>query len=138
MQGPDGQGIQGPSPARAPARAPRRVAAPRRRSVASQAESGAMAVAVGCALPDGVEGAAVAGPEAMDAVLLATLGADRVFCPLVSAEFDVLAVAARLAQIGYGGRLVVLCPTLPNPRMVEREIRHNGGGIKVELRQSQP
>lgn len=136
MQGPDGQGMQGPAPARPPARAPRRVAAPRRRSAAVEAESGAMAVAVGCPLPDGVEGATVPGPEAMDAVLLATLGADRVICQLVSAEFDALAVAARLAQIGFGGRLVVLCPTLPNPRMVEREIRHTGGGIKVELRQA--
>jgi hypothetical protein len=97
-----------------------------------------MAVALGCALPDGVEGATLPAPEALDAVLLATLGATRVICPLFAAEFDALAVAARLAKIGFTGKLVVLAPTLPNPRMVEREIRHHGAGIQVQIVSTSP
>lgn len=129
MQGTEGQGVERPVP-----RAPRRAVAPRRRIVETAGMAGGMAVALACPLPDGVEGATLPGPEALDAVLLATLGATRVFCPLVAPEFDALAVAARLAKIGYAGWLVVICPDLPNPRMVEREIRHQGPGMKVELR----
>lgn len=129
MQGTEGQGVERPA-----LRAPRRAVMPRRRIAETALDAGGMAIALDCALPDGVEGATFPGPEALDAVLLATLGATRVFCPLVAGDFDALAVAARLAKIGYTGWLVVICPELPNPRMVEREIRHQGPGMKVELR----
>lgn len=92
-----------------------------------------MSVAIGCALPDGREGVALAGPEALDPVLLATLGARKVYCPLVSDEFDALAVAVRLVKLGYGGALIVLAPPLPNPKMVEREIRNQSGGLEVRV-----
>ena len=130
MQGTEGHGVERPGPARPP----RRAVTPPRTPVAAPVERGAMAVAIGCALPDGVEGAALQTPETLDAALLARLGVDRVFCPLFAAEFDALAVAARLATMGFDGRLVVLCPTLPNPRMVAREIRHHAAGMMVELR----
>ena len=129
MQRTEGQGVE--RPARA---APRRAVAPRRRIAETALDAGGMAIALACALPDGMEGATFPGPDSLDAVLLATLGATRIFCPLVAGDFDALAVAMRLAKIGYTGWLVVLCPDLPNPRMVEREIRHHGPGVKVELR----
>ena len=113
------------------ARRPRRAPAPRRAS-ASLGPAEGLTVALGCALPDGVEGVALAGPEALDAVLLATLEARQVVCPLVAEGFDALAVALRLAQLGFRGPLMVLAPVLPNPRMVEREIR-NQSGMEVRL-----
>lgn len=115
------------------ARRPRRPAAPRRRSDGTEAAQDGMAVALGCALPEGREGVALPGPEALDAVLLATLGAKRVFCPLVAGGFDALSVALRLSQLDFGGTLVVLAPVLPNPKMVEREIRNQSGGVQVQV-----
>jgi len=116
------------------ARRPRRDTAPRRRAVpVALAGDGGMTVALGCALPEGVEGVALAGPEAVDAVLLATLEARQVICPLVAERFDALAVAARLVQVGFAGPLLVLAPPLPNPRMVEREIRNQSGGLEVRV-----
>jgi len=44
-----------------------------------------------------------------------------------------LAVAARLVQVGFAGPLLVLAPPLPNPRMVEREIRNQSGGLEVRV-----
>lgn len=92
-----------------------------------------MAVALGCSLPEGREGVALPGPEALDAVLLATLGAQKVFCPLVADGFDALAAALRLTQLGFDGTLVVLAPVLPNPKMVEREIRNQSGLSQVRV-----
>lgn len=116
------------------ARRPRRAPALRRSGVPLAApEDGGLSVALGCALPDGVEGVALPGPEALDAVLLATLEARQVICPLVADGFDALAVAARLVQLGFKGPLVVLAPVLPNPRMVEREIRNQSGGLEVRV-----
>jgi len=116
------------------ARRPRRDTALRPRAAPmALADGGGMTVALGCALPDGVEGVSLAGPEALDAVLLATLEARQVICPLVAEAFDALAVAARLVQLGFAGPLVVLAPPLPNPRMVEREIRNQSGGMQVRV-----
>ena len=114
------------------ARRPRRSPALRRTGVALAPTEG-LSVALGCALPDGVEGVALPGPQALDAVLLATLEARQVICPLVAEGFDALAVAVRLSQLGFKGPLVVLAPLLPNPRMVEREIRNQSGGIEVRV-----
>ena len=116
-----------------PARRTPRDMAPRRRELALAADEGGTTVALGCPLPEGVDGVALAGPQALDPVLLATLEARQVICPLVGDGFDALAVALRLAQLGYGGPLVVLAPPLPNPRMVAREIRNQSGGMQVRV-----
>lgn len=118
--------------------APRRGITPRRRIPLAEAGPSGMAIVLGGIVPDGVDGIVIDGPEALDQVLLATLGADRVVCPLFAATFDALAVAARLAGLGFGGRLYVMAPDLPNPRMVEREIRAQGGGIEVRLIPARP
>lgn len=90
-------------------------------------------IAVGNVRVAGTDVVAVAGPEALDAVLLATLGAECVVCPLFDAEFDAMTVAARLGALGFTGRLQVIAPELPNPRMVEREIRSQASGLTLQL-----
>lgn len=126
--------MQGTEQDGAPRRSsPRRGIASRRRITFSEPGPQGMALVLGGIVPDGVDGIAVPGPEGLDTVLLATMGADRVICPLFADGFDAMAVAARLAKLGFGGTLYVLAPDLPNPRMVEREIRAQGGGIDVRL-----
>lgn len=110
----------------------------RRRLAADKAEqgptpSGAVVIAVGNVRVPGADVVAVAGPEAIDAMLLSSLGADCVVCPLFDAEFDAMAVAARLEALGYVGRLQIIAPELPNPRMVEREIRSQARSIKLQI-----
>jgi hypothetical protein len=97
------------------------------------APSGAVVIAVGNVRVPGADVVAVAGPEAIDAMLLSSLGADCVVCPLFDAEFDAMAVAARLEALGYVGRLQIIAPELPNPRMVEREIRSQARSIKLQI-----
>ena len=79
------------------------------------------------------ESIAIDGPEKLDAVLLATMAPDKVICPLFAQDYDALVVAQILSRLGFGGTLVVVAPDLPNPRMVEREIRNQAGGIKVAV-----
>lgn len=79
------------------------------------------------------ESIGIEGPEKLDAVLLATMAPDKVICPLFSQDYDALVVAQILSKLGFGGTLVVVAPDLPNPRMVEREIRNQAGGIKVAV-----
>lgn len=79
------------------------------------------------------ESIAVDGPDKIDTVLLATMAPDRVICPLFAENYDALVVAQLLTKLGFGGTLVVVAPDLPNPRMVEREIRNQAGGIKVQV-----
>ena len=99
----------------------------------SDAPIPSVVIAVGNVRVPGADVIAVAGPEGLDAVLLATLGAECVVCPLFDADFDAMAVATRLATLGFQGRLQVIAPELPNPRMVEREIRSQAGGITLQI-----
>lgn len=111
--------------------AARRTRAPQVRS-GETAETPTRAIVLGYpAQPP--ESIAVDGPEKIDAVLLATMAPDRVICPLFSENYDALVVAQLLTKLGFGGTLVVVAPDLPNPRMVEREIRNQAGGIKVAV-----
>ncbi len=118
---------------------PGRADPPRRRRVAAdKAEqrpvpNAAVVIAVGNVRVPGADVVAVAGPEAIDAMLLSSLGADCVVCPLFDAEFDAMAVAVRLEALGYGGKLQIIAPELPNPRMVEREIRSQARSIKLQI-----
>jgi hypothetical protein len=122
----------------APARArPARGLAPRRRTPrpeadADQREERGLAIALGLdTLPP--ESIAVDGPAAIDAALLKSLRAERVICPLFTADFDALVVANHLRKLEFQGTLVVVAPDLPNPRMVERELRNQSGGLKVKV-----
>lgn len=116
---------------------PARNAAARRSRAASSkvAEAGATlsrAIVLGFPAnpPDSI---AVDAPDKIDAVLLATMAPDKVICPLFSDNYDALVVAQLLTKLGFGGTLMVVAPDLPNPRMVEREIRNQAGGLKVAV-----
>lgn len=80
--------------------------------------------------PDAV---AVDRPEAIDGALLAKLQPDKVICPMIGEDYDALMVATQLRALNFAGTLVVVAPELPNPRMVEREIRNQAGGLRVSV-----
>ncbi|NGQ91959.1 hypothetical protein G5V65_13730 [Rhodobacter sp. HX-7-19] len=109
----------------------RRAARPARKEAAADAPD-AITIALGfdSAAPDCV---AVDAPARIDAALLASTRAQKVICPLFAEDYDALVVAGHLRSLGFDGTLVVLAPDLPNPRMVEREIRNQAGGLRVSV-----
>ncbi|MES2664777.1 MAG: hypothetical protein V4712_01685 [Pseudomonadota bacterium] len=71
--------------------------------------------------------------NALSAELLNELRPVMVLTPLISRGFDAELVAQILSGLGYGGHLRVLCPALPDPRMIAREIRAKAPGLTVDL-----
>ncbi len=69
----------------------------------------------------------------LDAALLASVLPAWVGCPLLGPGFDAIQVAQRLVSLGYAGRLVVISPALPDPKMVERELRTLSPGLRLDL-----
>ncbi len=67
----------------------------------------------------------------LDGNMLALTCPDLVIMPLFAADQDATAMIERLVALGYQGKVAVLAPTLPNPRLVERELR--GLGLRVTL-----
>ena len=112
--------------------ASQRRAAPRSEPATEAQQDRGLALALGFETlpPDSI---AVAGPDAIDAALLKSLKPGRVLCPLFTAEFDALLVATHLRKLDFAGTLVVVAPDLPNPRMVERELRNQSGGLTVKV-----
>ena len=113
--------------------APRRRAprTPRPEATAAETErSVAIVLGFEALAPDAV---AVERPESIDAVLLATMQPDKVICPMIGKDYDALLVATHLRALNFTGTLVVVAPDLPNPRMVEREIRNQSGGLRVSV-----
>ncbi len=76
---------------------------------------------------------AVERPDEIDAALLARVRPEKVICPMIGEDYDALSVATLLRSLDFGGTLVVVAPELPNPRMVEREIRNQAGGLRVSV-----
>jgi hypothetical protein len=58
---------------------------------------------------------------------------ELVIAPLFSESFDVVDVAETLAFAGYYGELWAVGPALPNPRLIERELREFAGTIAFRL-----
>jgi hypothetical protein len=58
---------------------------------------------------------------------------DVVACALISPTCDAALVVEKLQQIGYGGQIVVLSAPLPDPRLVQRELRALGPGQRLNL-----
>ena len=50
-------------------------------------------------------------------------GLTTVVFALFSVQPDAWQIAGHLIRIGFAGRVIALAPPLPNPRMVERELR---------------
>lgn len=71
--------------------------------------------------------------NALSAELLDELRPIMVLTPLISRGYDAELVAQILSGLGYGGHLRVLCPPLPDPRMIAREIRAKAPGLTVDL-----
>ncbi len=60
-------------------------------------------------------------------------GADLVACPLIAGATDALEVIVVLHAAGFAGTLLVVAPPLPNPGMVEAELRAAARSLRVRL-----
>lgn len=70
--------------------------------------------------------------------LLAELAPTVVVMPLFSAGQDALSMIEALEAAGFAGRILVIAPTLPRPRLVERELRAAGPGDRLTLMTPEP
>ena len=69
----------------------------------------------------------------LTADLLATVKPSRIILLLFAAGYDAVTVVEMLEDLGYVGKLTVLAPALPRPRLVERELRSLGPGTRLTL-----
>lgn len=74
----------------------------------------------------------------LDAALIARLAPRAVVFALFGAQTDALAILGRLARAGHRGRVLALSPPLPNPRMVERELKARHPGLRLRILQILP
>ncbi len=58
----------------------------------------------------------------LDQACLDRTNPDVVLCPLVAKGFDALDVALRLQELKFDGRMRAICPPLPDPQVVLREV----------------
>ena len=58
---------------------------------------------------------------------------DLVVFPLFTASLDATMILTELNALGYRGRCLVLTPRLPNPRLIEAELRSCSGAMQIEL-----
>jgi hypothetical protein len=57
----------------------------------------------------------------------------EVGCLLFGSGVDALDIIAQLGKVGFRGLVTVMAPAMPNPRMVERELRSAGRAMTVRL-----
>lgn len=69
----------------------------------------------------------------LERALLDRVSPRSVVCPLMAEGFEALQVLTLLRQAGYAGDVMVVAPPLPDPRMVERELRAVAPGLRVTL-----
>ena len=69
----------------------------------------------------------------LSAALLAQYQPSLIIVPLFAAGFDATAAIEELEALGYGGKITVLAPELPKPRLVERELQSLGPGARLTL-----
>lgn len=68
-------------------------------------------------------GITLAGPHAPSLVLSC----------LVARDFDALDLARRLAEAGYRGRYLALVQSLPDPRLIRREVAAQCPGVNFDV-----
>ncbi len=56
-----------------------------------------------------------------------------VFLPLFGSTYDAATIVEQLESLGFQGDIVVICPTLPRPQLVERELRGLGPGKRLRV-----
>ena len=94
-------------------------------------------LALDCALllgPQGplpMSGVIHLGLARLEAAALLRLQPTLIIMPLFTADHDATTAIERLVELGYCGRVTILAPQLPNPGLVERELR--GLGLRVTL-----
>ena len=69
----------------------------------------------------------------LDEDLLDKLRPDQVITPLFGEGYDAVDVAEDLSLFGYCGQLVAISPRLPNPKIIEREMREYAYAMNFEL-----
>ena len=69
----------------------------------------------------------------VDAGLLRDAAPACVILPLFAAAYDALTAVELLEDLGYLGRIAVMAPDLPKPRLVEQELRQLGPGARLVL-----
>ena len=73
---------------------------------------------------------------ALDAKALHQAAPDLVICALFAADLaagDAFALIERLESLRYRGRILVICPSLPCPDMIEAELQALGPGPRLTL-----
>lgn len=60
----------------------------------------------------------------IDHALLDRVQPDVVISALISAQFDILDLAAHLKALGYAGALRAITPPVPNARLIRTEVAH--------------
>ncbi len=102
--------------------------------VSPAAEAGTVVVALDCeALLGTVAGLSHARFDGVDAGFLASVNPGLIIVPLFAANYDAAMAVDLLEDLGYLGRIAVLAPILPRPRLVERELRSLGPGERLVL-----
>jgi hypothetical protein len=71
--------------------------------------------------------------DMLDEILLDKLRPDQVITPLFGEGYDAVDVAEDLSLFGYCGQLVAISPRLPNPKIIEREMREYAYAMNFEL-----
>lgn len=74
----------------------------------------------------------------LDATLITRVAPRAVVFALFAAQNDAIAVLARLDKAAHRGRILALSPPLPNPRMVERELRGRFPALRLRILQVLP
>ena len=101
--------------------------------------SGGPVVALDCGLllgptgPLAVSGVVHASFGAVTAGFLATVQPSVVIVPLFAAGYDAATAVAQLEALSYLGRIAVIAPVMPDPRLVEAELRDLGPGARLVL-----
>ena len=73
------------------------------------------------------------GFAALDTALLDRVAPDLVVFPLLATGFDAAQVAARLHNVAFQGRALVIAPKRPNREMVLKELRALAPGLSISL-----
>lgn len=69
----------------------------------------------------------------LTADVLALLEPTLIILPLFAPNYDAMTAIETLEELGFAGKLTVLAPDLPRPRLVERELRSLGPGNRLTL-----
>ena len=108
-------------------------------ALSSMLEAGQPVVALDCAVllgeqgPFGVKGVLHHSFAELDAAFLARIQPSLLVLPLFAASYDAAVAVETLEALGYQGRIAVMAPDLPKPRLVERELQVLGPGARLVL-----